>query len=285
MKKTAISKLFAFVLNHQTFVLVVLTTLFLFSATLLLLSRKDADSMYFDAMEALGTGRAEEALATLREIEDRFPHWERMADLYYQQGNILYFHQSDIPGALERWFKVLQLNPQSPYDFIIHFRMADIYQNVVGDMNMAVGQWKYLLDKYPNRPETDEFLLNLVTCHVRDDQFETAIIEIKQHLPAVRDEHIRQQLEIKLGMIYNFQKNYDRARQILQTVTTHPHCATCRNMALMVLADTLEIQEDYQKAIEILGSIPDNVLSKGDKQSRIKNIRKKAVIPPPGPPQ
>ncbi len=48
-------------------------------------------------------------------------------------------------------------------------------------------------------------------------------------------------------------------------------------MALMVMSDILEIQEDYDKAIEILGQIPDNILSEEKKQARISSIKKQFV--------
>lgn len=282
MVKLPINKVLKFLFHHLRFILVMISILFVFSFLILIINRKDAGALFAEAMEAVGTNRHAEAIELLRTIERQYPRWHRRTELDYQLGNLLYFHQHDIPGAMEAWARVLQSNRAKEFDYAIHARLASIYQNEVADMNRAREHWRYLIEHYAGKPGTDEFRLHLVDSFIRMDQFESALIEIKNQLPEIQDDHVRQQCLIKMGTIYNIQKNYTRSRQVLEGIAANPHCIHCKNQCLMVLADTLEVQEDYEKAIDILGRIPDNVLSKEEKMSRISNIRKKTVTAPAG---
>jgi len=91
----------------------------------------------------------------------------------------------------------------------------------------------------------------------------------------VTDNHLQDQISLQIGMIYTFQKNYALAQKIFEEVLASPHCEECRNMAVLHLVDVLEAQENYQKAVEILEQIPDNVLVPESRQARIASIRKK----------
>lgn len=275
MTMTWTNKIIRFLTRHGRFLVLLLATLFIFTTVVLVLNRKDAHSLYLQAMEEMGMKQHRQALDHLRRIENEFPHWKNMPDVYYQQGVILFYYENNIPGALAAWTHTLELDPNSTHDFAIHSRMAEIYQNIVGDMSKAVEQWRYLVRKYPHRPETDQFRLNIAETYVRTDQFETAIIELKNLYNDVTDLHLKQQIAVKIGMLYNLQKNYPQAREILEEVVNHPHCDACRNRAALALVDTLEAQENYDKAIAILRQIPDNVMAESDRQARIDSIRKK----------
>jgi len=260
---------------HYRFIALVLLALIIFCGIIMLSNKTEPFPLFLEALEEQGTGNHQNALEILRQIEINFPNWDKMENVYFQEGNIYYFHKNDIPAALNCWTKVIQLNPDSEYDFTIHSRMAEIYQNVVGDMNKAVEQWRYLIKKYPDHPETDNYRLNIANTYVRTDQFETALIELKNLLAHVQNDHQKQQISLKIGMIYSFQKNYRQAQEMLEKIVESPHCDSCRNLALLQLVDILEALENYQKAIDILNQIPDNVIVEESRQSRIDNIRKK----------
>ncbi len=277
MRTEAISGIVRFLAEHLTFIVLVIATAFVTSCILLVLNQKNAADLFRQAQEQIGTNQPRAAAETLRAIEREYPHWERMAEVYYLQGNLQYFHENNLYGAMELWQRTLAADPATPHDFEIHRRFAEIHLNVIGDLPRAEAEWKYLIARYPAHADTPRFRLELARCYVKSDRPEVAIIELKNLLETVADPHTRQQATIQLAMIYYNQKNYQRARDFLEPVTQKPHCDNCRNMALMVMSDILEIQEDYDKAIEILGQIPDNILSEEKKQARISSIKKQFV--------
>jgi tetratricopeptide (TPR) repeat protein len=284
MKTATINKVLRFILNHLRFAMVVLVIVFACTFLFVALNLKDAKALFQQAQEEMGTGHPEEALETLQRIERDFPGWAKIEEVYYLQGNILYFHKNEIPNAIERWNRVLALNPHSPHDFTIQVRLAEIYQNVVGDNAEAVKHWRQLIHQYPDNPEIPRFRMNLADCYVKLDQYEVALLELKNLLTQLHDEHLRQQTTIRIAAIYYLRKSYQKARETLEPVVAHPHCDDCRHTALLIYTDILEIQEDYDKAVEILGQIPDNILSQQQKQQRIAEMRRKTlpVVPRSG---
>lgn len=270
-------RLLDFIRNHLTFITVAAGAVFAFSVFLLVQYRKDSGAMFLEAMEEMNAGRADAALDILSRIEHSDPEWGGIDDVRYQQGNILLYSKNDFAAALDRWGKILLHNPRSEHDFEIRSRIADIYQRMVGDMGRAVENWKYLVRTYPDRPETDQLRMNIAECCLKTDKLETAVIQLKEILSDVRGPHLRQQIEVKVAMVYQMMKNYSEARSILEAVTGAPHCPECRDMAMPVLADVLEIQEDYVKAREILGKIPDQVLGPEQRAARVETIRRKAA--------
>jgi len=277
MKPATINKLLRFLLSHLRFLTVVLALVFACTFVFVTLNLKDANALFEQAQEEMGTGRPEEALETLQRLERDFPAWGRMEEAFYLQGNILYFHRNDIPNAIERWERVLKVNPTSPHGYTIRVRLAEIYQNVIGDTAEAVRHWKTVIQAYPDDPEIPRFRMNLADCYVKLDQYEVALLELKNLLTQVSDEHIRQQVTIHIAAIYYLRKSYKEARSTLEPVVERPHCADCRNSALLIYTDILEIQEDYDKAVDILGQIPDNILSQQKKQERIDGMRRKTL--------
>lgn len=284
MRTETINRILDFVLDHLRFGTIVLVAIFALSMVLLLLNQKDADALYRQAMEEISLNDPQAALDILEGIESDFPRYWRMEDVLYNQGNIHYFHNNDIFEALNHWNRVLAINSNSRHALPIHTRMAEIYQNVVGDIPNAIKHYQLVISRFPNDPNNHQNRLQLANCYVRSDQFEAAIIELKNLRSKTKDGHLKQQAAIQLAMIYIIRKQFQPARNLLEPIVKSPHCDRCRHLALMNLSDILEIQEDYEKAIDILGQIPDNVLSDDQKQTRISNIRKKIVSPAsPGP--
>jgi tetratricopeptide (TPR) repeat protein len=279
MRTEAINGILRFLSEHLTFIVLVIATAFVTSCVLLILNQKDAEDLFRLAHEQIGTNQPAAAGDTLRTLETEYPHWEHMAEVYYLQGNLRYFHENNLYGAMELWQRVLAMDPGGPHDFEIHRRLAEIHQNVIGDLARAETEWRHLIARYPDHPDTPLFRLELARCFIKTDRSEVAVIELKNLLETVTDAHTRQQAVIQLAMIYYNQKNYQRARDYLEPLARAPHCDACRNMALMMLTDILEIQEDYDKAIEILGQIPDNILSEEKKQARISSIKKQFTPP------
>ena len=280
MKPATINKLLRFLLSHLRFLTVALGLVFACTFIFVTLNVKDANALFEQAQEEMGTGRQEEALETLQRLEREFPAWRRMEEAYYLQGNILFFHKNDIPNAMERWDRVLKINPDSPHGYTIRVRQAEIYQNVVGDMAEAVRQWKSIIQRYPRDPEIPRFRMSLADCYVKLDQYEVALLELKNLLTQTSDAHIRQQATIHIAAIYYLRKSYKEARATLEPVVASPHCDDCRTTALLIYSDVLEIQEDYDKAVDILGQIPDNILSQQKKQERIDGMRRKTLPAP-----
>ncbi|HNR39397.1 MAG TPA: tetratricopeptide repeat protein [Acidobacteriota bacterium] len=277
MRTEAINGVVRFLSEHLTFIVLVIATAFVTSCILLVLNQKDAEDLFRLAQEQIGTNQPRAAADTLRAIEREYPHWKRMAEVYYLQGNILYFHENNLYGAMDFWQRALAADPASPHDFEIHRRLAEIHLNVIGDLSRAEAELKYLIARHPAHADIPLLRLELARCYVKTERPEVAIIELKNLIGTVTDAHTRQQAVIQLAMIYYNQKNYQRAREFLEPVTREPHCDDCRYLALMVMSDILEIQEDYDKAIEILGQIPDNILSEEKKQARISSIKKQFV--------
>ncbi|MBN2431033.1 MAG: tetratricopeptide repeat protein [Acidobacteria bacterium] len=264
-----------FFLDHLRFIILVTILILVFVGVIMFSNRATPESLFMSALEEEGIGEYAAAREVYQEIETHFPHWEKIGEVYYHLGNLCYFRENDIHGAMNYWSRVLLLDLESPHEFTIRTRLAEIYQNTVGDTEKAVEQWRYLIDRYPQRPEIQQFRLNIVKTHVRTDQFESALIELKNLQTEVQDAHLLDQISLQIGMIYTFQKNYVLAQKIFEDVLASPHCAECRNMAVLHLVDVLEAQENYQKAVEILQQIPDNVLVPESRQSRINSIRKK----------
>jgi len=284
MRTETINKVLRFLLDHLRFATIVLAAVFALSLVLLLLNQKDAEALYRQAREQISLNDPQSALELLQQIEREYPRYWRMEDVLFEQGNIHYFHNNDIFEALNRWNRVLAINSDSRHALVIHTRMAEIYQNVVGDLPNAIKHYRLIITRFPNDPNNHQNRLQLANCYIRSDQFEAAIIELKSLRGATPNPPLRHQATIQLAMIYILRKQYPPARELLEPIVAAPHCARCRHLALMNLSDILEIQEDYEKAIEILGQIPDNVLSDDQKQTRISNIRKKIVSPGPSGP-
>jgi tetratricopeptide (TPR) repeat protein len=262
-------------MDHLRFIILVVILVLGFVAVLMIANRATPDALFMTALEKEGIGDYDAARDLFLEVEASFPRWEDIDEVYYHLGNLCYFQDNDMHGALNYWGRVLHLNPESPHDFIIHVRMAEIYLNIVADMDKAVEQWRYLITTYPDHPEVNQFRLNIVKTYVRTDQFESALIELKNLQAEVDDAHLQDQISLQIGMIYTFQKNYTLAQTIFEGVMESPHCQECRGMAVLHLVDVHEAQENYQKAVDILQQIPDNVLAPEIRQSRIASIRKK----------
>ncbi len=226
MRTEAISGIVRFLAEHLTFIVLVIATAFVTSCILLVLNQKNAADLFRQAQEQIGTNQPRAAAETLRAIEREYPHWERMAEVYYLQGNLQYFHENNLYGAMELWQRTLAADPATP-DFEIHRRFAEIHPE--RHRRPAAGRGGVEISHRPLSGARRHPALSSRAGPLLRQVGSAGGGDHRAEEPpgdGGRSPYPACEATIQLAMIYYNQKNYQRARDFLEPVTQNPTATT-----------------------------------------------------------
>ncbi len=149
--------------------------------TLITACSKDGALIIFERAEKfLGNGNYVRALETYNHLADKHPESTYAPTSKYKIGLIHYIYMGDKQRALEAYFSLILMYPESKDIAFARKDMAEIYSND-GDHRRAIGEYQWFIENSTG-PERDDFHYHIAMEYQKLSDFKQAIIELQDIL-------------------------------------------------------------------------------------------------------
>lgn len=150
----------------------------------------------------------------------------------------------------------LKTYPQSPYDEIVRYMMADVHyglwrtQGAAQDFDAAMGVYRYLTEKYPDSPMTARTLLLTGYAYLdRGDSF-GALKTFQRFVRLKPDSKYGDQVKISMAEAYLKLNRFDDAYALLDEVETTGKSTKARQEAAYRKGDVFFRKKDFDGSIQ-----------------------------------
>jgi tetratricopeptide (TPR) repeat protein len=193
-------------------------------------------------------GNYEDAVRLNQLLHDRDPNSKYGVRALLNLGNIYYLNLRQLDKAIETYQKLISERPGSSEEFEAREKLAAIYANEIGDWGQAIYEYEKLL-AWDGLDRRAEIHLQLANAYFKTEDYDRALRELRRIEEQGVVGHIADQVELKIGNIYQIRKRYEDALEAFKKVSQSP-CIECRRRALFNLMETHEAMYDFDSAIE-----------------------------------
>lgn len=222
----------------------------------------------------------------------RDPHGKDGAQALLRIGNIYYWNLRQISDAVGVYQQVAADYPGSIEEYQARLLLAEIYASEIGDLTQAIAEYDKVLHM-PAAENRAEIQFRRAEAYFKKEDFNRALRELQQIQEAGVGGHLADQVQRKIGNIYQIQKRYEEALAAFQK-GARSSCVECRRRAILNLMDTYESLFDFENAIASvrrLGTSPEDMARIKQEVARLEDKRRRlgraadAVADPRGPKQ
>ena len=201
-------------------------------------------------------GNYDDAIRLNMLVYERDPRGRYAGRALMNLGNIYYLNQRRLNEAIEAYQKLVAELPGKPEALSARERLAGIYANDIGDLTQAIHEYEKLLasEEVENRAE---IRFRLADAYFRLNDFDRALRELRRLQEQGISGHLADQVNLKIGNVYQIRKRHEDALVPLQAVSESP-CLECRRRALLNLMETHEQLYDFDKAMEDVRKLDPN---------------------------
>jgi tetratricopeptide (TPR) repeat protein len=234
----------------------------LLAAVLLLTACSSDSSRLIDRAEARWReGKYDEAIRLNRLAHDRDKQGRYAPEALLKVGDIYYLNLRRINDAVETYKQLLNEFPGKPEEYKARERLANIYENEMGDLTQAIYEYDKILEatSLDNRTEIQ---FQRANAYFKKQDFDRALRELRRMEEAGVDGHLAHQIYLKIGNIYQIRKRFEDAIAYFKKVTESP-CPECRRQSILNLSESYEALYDFKNAIEaihMLDQTPEDAL-------------------------
>ncbi|MBP1595087.1 MAG: Tetratricopeptide 1 repeat-containing protein [Acidobacteria bacterium] len=220
-------------------------------------------------------GKYSEAIQANEELYRLEPRGRYAPGALLSIAEILYLNQRQLKQAIEFYDKLTQEFPDSPETMKARKQLAGIYANEVVDLNQAILQYDKILQArdLEDRPE---ILFLRADAYFKQGEYYRALRELIHLEESGVSGHLADQVELKIGNIYQVQKKFSESIAPFRKVIA-ASCPECRRRAVLSLTETYENLLDIDKAIEtirLLDDTPENTQMIESEVARLNRSRK-----------
>jgi len=236
----------------------------------------DARQLFERAEAQWREGNYEEAIQLNRLLYQRDPQGKLAPQALLNIGNISYLNLRKIQDAVDGYTKLIEEFPGRPEELKARLQLAGIYENEIMDLTQAVAQY----DKILEIPELDnrlEIEFKRANAYFKMEDYNRALRELRRIEEAGVTGHLADQVNLKIGNIYQIQRKYEDAASYLKRVEKSP-CPECRCGAIVSLAETYEALYDIPRAIETIRELdhtPENDRQVSKEVARLTDKQRK----------
>lgn len=219
-------------------------------------------------------GRNLEALQGNEALYQREPKGKFAARALLNIANIHYLNLAQLKPAIQSYEKLAREFPESPEAAEAHRRLADIYAIDLNDRDQAIAQYDALL-KDPNLKDRNEILYKRADLYLKTEDYDRALRELRALEESGIDDHLADDVSLKIGSIYQIQKEFDRAVEPYGKAVNSKY-PECRRRAIIGLAETYEMLFDFDNAIATIQKLdhtPENAQLIAGEVDRLKKKR------------
>jgi tetratricopeptide (TPR) repeat protein len=195
-------------------------------------------------------GRNLEALQGNEALYQREPKGKFAARALLNAADIHYLNLRQLKPAIQFYDKLVDEFPASPEAVEAHRHLAEIYANELNDRDQAIVQYDALL-KDPNLKDRGEIQFRRADAFFKKEDYDRALRELRALEEATGDDRLADQVSLKIGSIYQIQKEFDKAVEPFAKVVPSRY-PECRRRAILSLAEVYETLFDFDNAIKTI---------------------------------
>jgi len=137
-----------------------------------------SDQALFDGAQKLWLkDEYSRAADKLKLLVAEYPDSAKVSQAYYRLGEIYYLNLDNPNKALDYFIKVTKLEGKTELNLKSHKYIADIYQQALGNYNLAILQYQRILNDFGDIIKADEYMLNIGKMYYKKGACPQAIIE------------------------------------------------------------------------------------------------------------
>ncbi len=195
-------------------------------------------------------GNYQDAVRLNQLLHDRDPNSKYGIRALLNLGSIYYLNLRQLDKAIETYQKLLTERPGSAEEFEAREKLAQIYANEIGDLSQAIYEYEKILawDGLDNKAEIH---FQIASAYFKLEDYDRALRELRRIEEHGIVGHIADQVQLKIGNIYQIRKRYEESLQPFKRVCESP-CIECRRRALINLMETYEATYDFDSAIDTI---------------------------------
>ena len=224
--------------------------------TLLVGCNSDTRQLLNQAESRWRDGNYDDALRMNMLVYERDPRGRYAGRALMNLGNIYYLNQRRLNEAVEAYQKLVSELPSEPEALKARERLAGIYANDMGDLTQAIHEYEQILAS-EELEDRAEIQFRLADAYFRLNDFDRALRELRRLQEQGINGHLADQVNLKIGNVYQIRKRHEDALVPLQAVSESP-CLECRRRALLNLMETHEQLYDFDKAMEVVRRLDPN---------------------------
>jgi tetratricopeptide (TPR) repeat protein len=218
-------------------------------------------------------GRYPEAVRANEEVYRREPRGRYAARALLNIGNIQYLNQRQLKPAIGSFNKLVREFPDGAEAIEAHRQLAEIYANEIIDLDQAIAQYDELL-KLHDLEDRSNILFQRADLYFKKEDFDRALREFRALEDTRLDDHLADQISLKIGDIYQIQKKFDWAVEPFGKAI-RSKWPECRRRAILSLAETYENLFEFDKAIEMIGRLDRTQENESVIASETERLKKK----------
>jgi tetratricopeptide (TPR) repeat protein len=220
-------------------------------------------------------GNYEDAIRLNTLLYERDPQGKYAGQALLKIGDIYYLNLRREKDAIDAYKRLVNELPGRREEYDAHRQLAAIYENEIGDLTQAIGEYDKLLEAkdLDNRAEMQ---FRRAGAYFKMQWYDTAWRELRRIEESGVSGHLADQVYLKLGNIDQIKKQYGDALPYFQRVANSP-CPECRRRAILNLAETYEALFDFDEAIGTLGRLDQADAQLVAKEAtRLKELKRRA---------
>lgn len=217
-------------------------------ALLLASCNSDTRQLLDQAESRWRDGNYDDAARLNRLVYERDPRGKYAGRALMNLGNIYYLNLRRLNEAIEAYQRLVAELPGRREAVQAREQLAGIYANEIGDLTQAIYEYEKILasDELENR---EEIQFRMADAYFKLNDFDRALRELRRLQEKGISGHLADQVNLKIGNVYQIRKRHEDALVPFQTVSNSP-CLECRRRALLNLMETYEQLYDFDRAIE-----------------------------------